>query len=331
MADVDYCEACTELKENVPDLVVNGWNDDYCTTMQNDEGLGVGNNDCTDLHNMADCFIGSLADEAEITDECDWREYMAEKFVPNLWTTIKAMICAICGIWTQIWLLWEQVNRLWCITNHQTEGETLVISENDTGESYIVAGKGISFLKAGQASASSDVGFEFIAGGLCLVHGSLQFNSSDFTDEYECWNYDTDGVDPRYTQARLGNSLLNNTSGTDVNLRGELLYEIRISLSQYPQIDKIFNGFGAPTGAGAYHVNLVAFAGGVYAHGQHGLCDGETGNPVRSGDSYGHLVPDGWIYVQARLTSVSYLPADGNKYSPRGFMGIRFNKEEIVC
>ena len=109
------------------------------------------------------------------------------------------------------------------------------------------------------------------------------------------------------------------------------MYEIRISLTQYPSIQRLFNGIGGPTGAGAYHVQYVAIPAGQYANGQHGICDRTTGDPVQSGDDRGHLVPDGWVYVQARMASVSYLIANGNKYSPRGFMGIRFDTEEIVC
>ena len=324
------CLACTELRENVPELVVNGWQDEYCATMESDNGLGYGNNDCEDLNTMNNCLIGNMADEAQIAEVCDWRSFMSN-FITNIWTVFKAIICAICGIWDQIWMLWENVERLWCILNYHSYGEELIISEDDTGESYIVAGKGVSFLEVGQSGAASQVGFEYIAGGLVQVHGSLAFNQNDFTDEGQCWNYDLNGVDPRYTQARKGNSYWHNTTGTTVNLRSELLYEIRISLAQYPKISKIFNGIGSPTGAGAYQVNLIAFEGGRYIHGQHGLCDPATGDPIQVGDDRGHLVPNGWIYVQARMTNVSYLVANGNKYSPRGFMGIQFDSDEIHC
>lgn len=334
-----YCEACDELRQNVPDMVANGWDEQYCETMREDKGLGydASHNDCEDLNTMNDCLIGSMDDEAQVTDMCDWRDYMS-KFVKNLWTFNAAVICAICGIWEQIWLLWEQVrllweqvHRLWCVLDYHSYGEELVISEDDTGESYIVAGKGVSFMAVGQSGAASQVAFEYIAGGLVQVHGSLAFHQNDFTDEGQCWNYDLQGVDPRQSIQRKGNSYWQNTTGTTVNLRSELLYEIRISLDQYPKIKKIFNGIGSPTGAGAYQVNLIALEAGKYIHGQHGLCDPATGDPIRSGDDRGHLVPNGWIYVQARMTNVSYLQADGNKYSPRGFMGIQFDSDEIIC
>ena len=337
MADIDYCEACAELREDVPVLVTNGWQDSYCETMQDNEGLGIGNDDCTDLNTMNDCLVGSLADQAEVTEQCDWRGFMAD-LLPNIWTMFKAIICAICGIWTKMDALQEQVDSIdvqddktECIIEHMTQGMELSISESDTGESYIVAGKGVSFMEVGSGAAASDVTFEYVAGGLVAVNGSCAFHQDDFTDEGQVWNYDLNGVDPRFTTNRKGNTNFHNNTGVDNNLRGEMIYEIRISLTQYPFIKEIVNGIGGPTGAGAYHVQYIAVPAGQYANGQHGICDRNTGEPVQAGDDYGHLVPDGWIYVQARMASVSYLIANGNKYSPRGFMGIRFYPDEIVC
>ena len=337
MAEINYCDACDSLRQDAPDLVANGWDEQYCETMITNEGLGIGNDDCTDLHNMNDCLIGSMEDEAQITDQCDWRTYMGN-FVRNLWTMLSAIICSICGIWeklddlqTQIENIDHEDDKTQCIIDFLTQGMELSISETDTGESYIVAGKGVSFLEVGSGAAASQVTFEYVAGGLVAVNGSCAFHQDDFTDEDNCWNYDLNGVDPRYTQARKGNPNFHNSTGTDNNLRGEMVYEIRISLTQYPQIKEIFNGIGSPTGAGAYHIQYIAVPAGQYANGQHGICDRNTGEPVQAGDDYGHLVPDGWVYVQARMASVSYLIANGNKYSPRGFMGIRFEEDEIVC
>lgn len=340
MADNVYCEACEELRTNAAELVVNGWNDDYCTTMQNDNGLGYGNNDCEDLGTLNDCLIGSMDDEAQITDQCDWRDYMS-KFVQNLWTFNSAVICAICGIWTQIWLiweqielLWEQVNRLWCIVNSHSNGFTLEIGEDTEGESYLVAGKGVSFYNAGSGQAGNrktDVTMEYIGGALVFMGGSLQFNQSDFTDDRKCWNFDNGSV-IRESVSRKGNSLWHNTTGETVTFNGaELLYEVRISLDQYPQIKEIFKGIGGPTGGGAYHVNYTTFYAGEYANGQHGRCDPDTGQRTQPDYDDGHLVPDGWIYVQARMVSIDYMRAAPSVYSPRGYMGIRFENDEIIC
>ena len=79
-------------------------------------------------------------------------------------------------------------------------------------------------MAVGQSGAASQVAFEYIAGGLVQVHGSLAFHQNDFTDEGQCWNYDLQGVDPRQSIQRKGNSYWQNTTGTTVNLRSELLY-----------------------------------------------------------------------------------------------------------
>ena len=101
MADIEYCEACAELKKQDPNLIANGFSDENCENMMENKGLTGRNDDCTDLNDMNDCLIGSMADEAEISDVCDWREYMM-KFVPNQWTVTKAIICAVCGLWNKV-------------------------------------------------------------------------------------------------------------------------------------------------------------------------------------------------------------------------------------
>ena len=76
MADINYCEACETLKEVDANLVVNGFTDENCANLQANTGLAGDSDDCTDLNTMNDCLIGAEVDEAEITDVCDWREYM---------------------------------------------------------------------------------------------------------------------------------------------------------------------------------------------------------------------------------------------------------------
>lgn len=112
MANVN-CQACEDLREVAPSLACGGFTDDMCTSLQNDTGLTAssGNNDCTDLDNMNDCLIGNEDANVELFEVCDWKKFMHE-FIPNLWTMLKAIICAICGIWTNIHNLWTKVNAL---------------------------------------------------------------------------------------------------------------------------------------------------------------------------------------------------------------------------
>ena len=331
MADTVYCEACETLRLQDPNLIANGFSDENCANMSQDKGLTGINNDCTDLGTMNDCLVGSMGAEAEISGMCGWQDYM-KKLIPNLWTFNKAIICAICGIWDNIWELWYNVNRLWCIVNHMGDGVSLEIGEEESAKSYVVAGKGISFLGRGTGDRENDIRVRYIGGGLLIVDGTLTFNKDDFDDTDYCWNFDN-GTQIRRTKSRKGNSLWNNTSGTLSHMvtYGELLYEVRINLAYYPEIDKIFPGIGAPTGYGGYQVNYTVFTAGQYAAGQHGRCDTKTGVPTQSGFDGGHLVPDGWLYIQARMINISYLHAVDGRYSPRGLMGIRFNEDEIIC
>lgn len=97
------CSACEELRQTDPNLIVNGFGETECTSLQNDTGLNPssGNDDCTDLNNMNDCLVGNMADEVDAYEVCDWKTFM-KKFIPNLWTALKGIICAICGLWTSV-------------------------------------------------------------------------------------------------------------------------------------------------------------------------------------------------------------------------------------
>lgn len=113
MAEV-HCEACEDIRQNIPEFVANGFTDEMCASLQNDTGLkaSVGHNDCTDLNNLNDCLIGNMATELERFDVCEWKEFM-EQYATNDWNTNKAMICAICGMWTNIHDIWTEINRIW--------------------------------------------------------------------------------------------------------------------------------------------------------------------------------------------------------------------------
>lgn len=97
------CSACEDVRQASPEIIVNGLTDDICTSLANNTGLNPGdsNDDCTDLHNLNDCLVGNMAAEVDSYDVCDWKTFM-KKFIPNVWTTLKAIICAICGLWSRI-------------------------------------------------------------------------------------------------------------------------------------------------------------------------------------------------------------------------------------
>lgn len=107
------CASCDNLNTYSPNVVVNGIGAAECTSLKNDTGLrpASGHNDCTDLDHMNNCFIGNMEDEIENHDVCDWREFM-KMFSANVWTVFKGVICAICGIWTNIHNLWSRIAEL---------------------------------------------------------------------------------------------------------------------------------------------------------------------------------------------------------------------------
>lgn len=327
MAEIS-CIACEEIRQTSPEFIVNGLTDDICTSLQNDTGLSPSNenDDCHDLHNLNDCLVGNYATEVEAYDVCDWKEFM-RNFIPNLWTTIKGIICSICGMWTML-------HKHDCQLQALMSGISFKIGEEDTDTSYVVAGKGVSFLEYSSEDAKhlADVNLTYIGGGLARVNGTLMFSKDDFVEANDgrCWCFDLDGENPTRRGNRKGNPMWNNTATVTVDGEtyhpikmmkntGELIFEIRIKKSEYPALRTIFAGTAAPTGGGQYQINLnVGHEGDSMA--------GQDLNSPR------HTVPEGWIYVQARMISIGYLIAEeGHHYSPRGFMGIRFNRDDIEC
>lgn len=364
------CEACEDIKQTDPSLIVNGWSDSECASMKNDTGLvaSSGHNDCQDLTDMNDCLIGNEDAELEKYDTCDWKKFM-HRFIPNLWTLQSAIICAICGIWTNIHALWEEIRKIWaeiekiwaeiqkiwnkigdilaeinriwqkinqlianldkllCIVNNMGKGSTFTVGEEPSAGSYVVAGKGVSFYQTGTVEHSNQIYIIHVGGGLAIISGSCKFYKNDFTDARACVNFDN-GSTERTSTSRLGNSHWDIT-GRDIE-DGELIFEVRIKKSQYPQIQGFFRGNGIESSGGSYKVRNLAFNEGSYAYGQHGGCDA-NGNPFQVGADSGHLVPSGWIYIQCRMSWIDDFKANGDQYTPYGWMGIRFNNEEIDC
>lgn len=314
------CSACNDLREYAPDFVLNGTTDEVGEHLMNDDGLSAadGHTDCDDLMDVNDCLIGNMIDELDGYEVCDWKDYMAA-FIGNLYETIKAMVYSQCG--------------QWCAINTMFNGQTFSIGENVNGDAYAVAGKGVSFLlpHAGE-ERTTDLSLTYIAGGLVRGQGSFHFFKNNFTDEQACANFDN-GSTSRISQARLGNPVWGskNGDGTFPSSAGELICEFRIKRSAFPQVKDFFSGFGQESNGGGYSVRAIVFGAGRYAYGQHGPCNSD-GSPAAAGYDAGHLVPDGWTYIQIRQSSViSFAVNEGSQFSPYYFMGMRMNADEIEC
>lgn len=109
------CNACSELKENAPNFVQNGVTSTECSSLANDTGLNPNlspkHNDVEDLHDVNDCLVGRMENDLEKYNACDWQKFM-QMFIPNIYETIKAIICTIGGIWVYIHNLLNRVANL---------------------------------------------------------------------------------------------------------------------------------------------------------------------------------------------------------------------------
>lgn len=120
MSELINCNACEDLREYAPEFVQKGVTDTVCNSMKNDTGINptatVTHTDCEDLNTVNDCLVGRMDDELEAYDSCDWKKFM-HKFIPNLYTLLKLMICSICGLWVNVHLLWAEIDKLWAEIN----------------------------------------------------------------------------------------------------------------------------------------------------------------------------------------------------------------------
>lgn len=163
MADLN-CAACDDLREEVPELIVNGFSNTMCTSLKNDTGLksSSGHNDCTDLDKLNDCLVGNMETEIDRYDVCDWKDF-TKNLINNLWTTLKAMICAICGLWTNVHNLWSYArsftlkktgNKIYLEASDGVHGE---VTDDDTTYTLTISGHTITLTGSDGSSRSVTV------------------------------------------------------------------------------------------------------------------------------------------------------------------------------
>lgn len=133
MAEIN-CTACQDLKETSPELVVNGFSDEMCASLANNTGLNPSdsNDSNTDLHNLNDCLVGNEEAEVELFEVCDWKEFMRQ-FIPNVWTTLKAIICSLDGAWKKAVCAYNGLVKLVDILADTTGGMAFVTHYRDLG------------------------------------------------------------------------------------------------------------------------------------------------------------------------------------------------------
>lgn len=200
------CNSCDDLRNTSSSFVVNGVTSAICTSLKNDTGLNPssGHNDCTDLDDVNDCLVGNMAEEVEAYDVCDWKSYM-KKFVPNVWTTLKSIICAICGIWTNIHNIITRLTRVECVIDTLTRDQDFYVGrDNIVWFNGVTARGGTGDEVYPQLSGNAYTGY---------MTGSIQL-PSDFET-----NFPNSGI----------------------TTHGILLYEYRIKLSDF-NLKKIYPG-----------------------------------------------------------------------------------------
>lgn len=123
------CDACTRLREYNANFIMNGVTDTVAESLANNTGLNPCltelHTDCEDLNDVNDCLIGHMDDEVDNYEVCDWKDLL-HNFFPNLYETLKAIIAAVCGLWTNVTNLWKKAtetdDRICAMMNALTSG-----------------------------------------------------------------------------------------------------------------------------------------------------------------------------------------------------------------
>lgn len=279
------CKSCDDLRNNAPNVIINGIDATACNSLKNNTGLNpsTSTDDCADLEDLNDCLVGNMVDEIDAYDVCDWKEFM-KKFVPNVYNVLAGIICAICGLWTNIKNLWTKVNYLLCVVENLTKDQDFKIPLSE-----------IEFFNGVQPrTQGTDIAVpEIVGNAYCgYMTGSITL-PSDFKTRFP---------------------------SDEMGVHGILLYEYRIKNSKY-NIKKFYNGNMQENAAGE----------GVHAHIYKFTINSET-RPFSAGNEgyASYTVPEGWTYLQIRMTSYNALPTSGD-ITLSGVIPVLMNPSGFDC
>lgn len=299
MAQVN-CSACDELRNDAPGFVLNGLDKTMCTSLQNDTGLvpANGNDDCEDLNNMNDCLIGNEEAEVDAYEVCDWKDF-AKKHLRNLYNMLKAIICAVCGLWTNVHNLWEKVN---CLITLATGEKSITLNNPTPGTGVEIRNTSSS----GVTSADVDV---IIGAGCYRVQGSLKIYLDGTSKGLDMSNYwGSMGIDkrvkprsengylvPRGTPDSSGYNSGHRNSYFITNVGNWTLVTFLIKKSDVPWVKHFYYGVGGFQDIGNGNVTAQ-------------WADGDASSNTLSGqwgsDSTPMTVPAGYFGVKVGLSSV---------------------------
>lgn len=321
MSKVD-CSSCDDLRKISTSFINNGVTTTICNSLKNDTGLNpnltVLHTDCEDLDTVNDCLVGVMDSDLEKYDACDWIKFM-HRFIPNLHTTFKTIICAICGLWTNIHSILSRLNSIdnaiTALTRRVTknEGDISALQSRVTTIGNTVANHTTEITNIWKRIGE----IEDQSGRIdCII---------DNMTKQRGWNVGPDNIrwapgvtaragvetDPLLAVPHMsGNGYCGYMTGSisisqtwidahpnsELNTRGALLYEYRIKLSDF----KLKNIF-------AFNLQENANGQCVHAHGYIFKAGDTTFGNNKDDTTGSSVVPAGYIYIQVRMASYESL------------------------
>ena len=249
------CSACEDLREISPEFALNGLTDDMCESLADNYGLAKndGRYSCDDLHDMNDCLVGSMAREVDSYANCDWKKF-AKDFIPNLWTTLKGIICTLCGVWTEI-------KTMWCWIRHLAEPNQSDTLTPDDPRVRFRAAEGISLRYDPSDPKPDDSPLRItVIGSTARVTGSLSCNGNMPA------SYTGSGSRRAWTDYENGASEITNTYGKtsrngNLPSGGFLLYEFEIKSCDWG-FSTLYNAPLFPGEAGDFIARVIQVKAG---------------------------------------------------------------------
>lgn len=292
MAKVN-CSSCEDLREKAPNLFINGFGKTECNYLRNNTGISGKSDNCTDLNDMNDCFIGNMEQEVKNYETCDWKEFM-RKFIPNVWTMFKAIICALCGIDTNI-------DKLWCwVENLAKPQNTGALTPDDSKVKYRAA-HGVKSRYDPEHPDPSDAPLVIrIVGTTARITGSIRLEGTMPSS----YSVDTDTVWGKYFkgQTEVKNQYGKESHDGNFPNGGYLLYEYEVKGCDWG-FTTLYDAPLMPSSAGDFIARVRSFKDGDEYPYDCGFKPNEDG--TYSGQIYHPSSSKYDTLIQVRLMSVN--------------------------
>ena len=319
MANYD-CSACEDLRENAPNLVVNGMTSTECTYLKNNTGLSGSSDDCTDLDDLNDCLVGNMADEVSAYDVCDWKTFM-KSFIPNTWTVLKGVICSICGIWNNI-------DKLWCWVENLAKPQANSTLYPDDSKVKFRKVDGVALRYDASNPKPSDAPLQItVIGSVARITGSITC-SGNMPSSYTSGG-STGRVD--WKDVYDGGTTITNTAGNssykgNFPSGGVLMYEYEVKACDWG-FSALYNSPLMPGNAGNFIARIQTYQSGEeypYDYGWDANGKGQTYTP--SSSSYDTL-------IQVRMMNVETwgIAKNTGNITPNGVAMVRPCTDSWEC